>query len=237
MSRLISISDGKKRDAHVAFESPRRQSGPRMVGPSGVPARLERLIRATEETSHDALLRRFGTPEAVAKALVDGDPEIPMNVVGRKLGDATRVYLREDGTMLSAFRVLQVIRGPDGAERSRQDFLDVEATVAEDLAPLPWSGKLLPIADTVRKLAFSRKVQIRHVSGLTYEFLYEMAKALAEADKLLVIGAGPKGAQPLIFTTNGAPYRGFLEGRVDGDAYKLVLHLSNLELKSVGKQS
>lgn len=236
MSRLISISDGKKRDAHVAFESPRRIPGPRMVGPSGMPVRLERLVRATEETSHDALLRQFGTPDAVARALVEGDPEIPLRVVGRKLGDATRVYLRKDGTMLSALRVLQVVKGPDGAERARQDFVDVEATVAEDLAPLPWSGKLLPIADTVRKLAFGRKIQIRHVSGLTYEFLYEMARTLAEANKLLVVGAGPKGQQPLIFTTNGAPYRGFLEGRVDGDAYKLVLHLSNLELKSVGKQ-
>jgi hypothetical protein len=28
------------------------------------------------------------------------------------------------------------------------------------------------------------------------------------------------------------PYRGFLEGRTRGDTYRLVLHLSNLELKA-----
>ena len=32
---------------------------------------------------------------------------------------------------------------------------------------------------------------------------------------------------------NGTPYRGFLEGRVDGDKYLLLLHLTNLELKEL----
>jgi hypothetical protein len=31
--------------------------------------------------------------------------------------------------------------------------------------------------------------------------------------------------------TNGIPYRGFLEGRIDGEKYQLLLYLSNMELK------
>lgn len=69
------------------------------------------------------------------------------------------------------------------------------------------------------------------MSGLTFDFLFEMAKTLHEQDKLLIVGAGPKGSLPLILSTNGAPYRGFLEGRVAGQSYWLVLHLTNLELK------
>ena len=61
-----------------------------------------------------------------------------------------------------------------------------------------------------------------------------MAKTLEDSGKLMQIGAGPKGQQPLIFQTNGTPFRGFLEGRTEGETYKLVLHLSNLEIKSVG---
>ena len=45
---------------------------------------------------------------------------------------------------------------------------------------------------------------------------------------------GSKGRDPLIFQENGSPYRGFLEGRVDGQKYKLLLHLSNLELRAPG---
>jgi len=48
---------------------------------------------------------------------------------------------------------------------------------------------------------------------------------------VLFVGSGEKGANPLIFQRNGSPYRGFLEGRIVGDGFLLVLHLSNLELK------
>jgi hypothetical protein len=154
-----------------------------------------------------------------------------MGLVGRELGEVARVYVRTDGTLLSTARVLEVVRGPDGAEKSRGEVVEVEANVDEDAPPLPWTGKLVSIADAVRKFAFARALQLRHVSGLTFDFLFEMAKTLHEQEKLLQVGAGAKGAQPLIFSTNGAPYRGFLEGRVSGNAYWLVLHLTNLELK------
>ncbi len=58
-----------------------------------------------------------------------------------------------------------------------------------------------------------------------------MAKQLAEEDAMVMLGGGAKGKEPLIFQENGTPYRGFLEGRVDGNRYKLLLHLSNLELR------
>ena len=47
----------------------------------------------------------------------------------------------------------------------------------------------------------------------------------------MLLGAGPKGNQPLILRRGSVPYRGFLEGRIEGDKYCLLLHLSNLELK------
>jgi hypothetical protein len=34
-----------------------------------------------------------------------------------------------------------------------------------------------------------------------------------------------------VLQSNGSPYRGFLDGRVDGDTYVLLLHLSSMELK------
>jgi hypothetical protein len=71
-----------------------------------------------------------------------------------------------------------------------------------------------------------------HVNGLTYDFLYGMAKELEARDSLMLLGAGPKSNQPLILRRGGSPYRGFLEGRTDGDKYCLLLHFSNLELKA-----
>jgi len=230
MARLLSLMDDRKRDAHVAIERPKRKSGVRWVGPKGA-VRLERLIRSTDETDHDALLRRFGSAEAVAKAIADGDPEIPITLAGRKIGEGGRIHVREDGTVLGIARFLEVVTSPSGEEKSRKDFIDVEPNVVDDGPPLPWTGRLMPIDEAIRKFAFVRKIQLRHVSGLTFEFLYDIAKRLHEERKLLVVGTGPKGQAPLIFSTNGTPYRGFLEGRIVGETYSVVLHLSNLELK------
>lgn len=234
MPRLISIADAKKRDAQIELVSPSGRDRVRwMQRATGAPLKLERLIKCTEKTALDALSATLGSPEAVGKALVEGDPEIDLEQVGRRLGNATRVWVGPEGNVLYAARVLQVVTAPDGSEKSRADFVDVEATVGEEHPPLLWSGRLLPAEQVVRRFALVRKVQLRHVNGLTFDFLHEIASQLDREQKLLVVGAGPKAQLPLIFQTNGTPFRGFVEGRVDGERYKLVLHLSNLEIKSV----
>ncbi len=86
--------------------------------------------------------------------------------------------------------------------------------------------------EACRKFVFSGKVQLHHINGLTFDFLFGMAKELEEKNKLMFLGAGPKSNQPLILRRGGSPYRGFLEGRTQGDKYCLVLHFSNLELKA-----
>jgi hypothetical protein len=237
MARIFPIMDARKVDGRVAAEPAKRQGAAvHLVSPTGARTRSERLIRSTDATSYEALVERFGSPEGVAKALTEGDPEIPLGLVGSRLGnDASPVFVDPDGNVLAVAHFLEVVVGPDGEERSRKEFLDVEATVTEEGAPMVWTGRLMAKEDIIRKMAFTRVYQLRHIDGLTYEFLFNMAKTLADAGKMLFVGTGEKGAKPLIFSTNGSPYRGFLEGRVDGTAYRLVLHLTNLEIKHVGE--
>jgi hypothetical protein len=234
MPRLVTLADAKKRDAQIQLDSPKRGESVRYVSKAnGAPLHLERLIKTTDRSSYDALVARLGSPEALGKAMIEGDPEVEIEQVGRRLGHATRVHVGPGGQVLYAARVLQVVTAPDGTEKSRGDFVDVEATVGEELPPIVWTGRLMPATDVVRRFVFVRKVQLRHVNGLTFDFLYDMAKSLHDEKKMLLVGAGAKGQAPLIFQTNGSPFRGFLEGRVEGDSYRLVLHLSNLELKRV----
>lgn len=236
MARMVPLMDEKRRDAQVAAQVPARPKPYRLVAPGGAAVKLERVIRTTGDTCYDGLRRRFGDDAAIARAIAEGDPEVDLSVTGKRLGEAARVYLRKDGAIVASARMLTVVRGPDGAEKSRADFVDVEATVKEDGAAIAWAGRLVPREEAIRKFAFTRQLQLVHVSGLTFEFLYDMAKRLDEAKSLSLVGSGPKGQAPLVFTTNGAPYRGFLEGRVDGPRYRLVLHLSNLELKPLEAQ-
>lgn len=230
--RVISLTDVKNRDAHVEIETPRRRERYGYVNAQGEEVHSERFIKLTETRSYEALLDEFGDDEALAAALIEKDPEVDYEKAGRRVGSTDRVYVRSDGSVLYTARVLLVQYGPDGEEKDRRDFVDVEATVTEESA-LPWSGRLFPIDEVVRKFAIVRKLRVRHVNGLTFDFLYDIAKLLHEEKKMLLVGSGKKGTQPLIFQTNGTPYRGFLEGRIDGDGYLLLLHLSNMELKSI----
>ena len=127
---------------------------------------------------------------------------------------------------------LEVLINPDGTERERREPEEIEANVNDDL-PLHWTGKKLSREDAVKRFVMTRTIQLFHRDGLTYDYLFKMAEELSKDDVVMLIGAGQNGADPLIFQANGSPYRGFLEGRVDGTSYKLLLHLSNLELKSL----
>jgi hypothetical protein len=231
--RTISLTDAKKRDAHVEIETPKRKERYEWINADGEQVHSERFIKQTEKHVYDALIEDADDdPEALAQALVEGDPEIDFEMAGRRVGTADRVYVRPDGSVIYCARTLLVQYDPFGDEVDSKDFVDVEATVSEERA-LPWTGRLFPTDVVVRRFAIGRKLRVRHVNGLTFDFLYDIAKHLDEEGKMLFVGAGKKGAQPLIFQTNGSPYRGFLEGRVDGDGYLLVLHLSNMELKTI----
>jgi len=145
---------------------------------------------------------------------------------------ASQVWIAEDGKVLYSAKMIEIVYTPEGDVKSTEDFEDQEPTVMEDIA-LPWTGKLLPISAVLNKFVLLRKLQICHLDGLTFDFLYGMAKDLQEEKSMLFLGGGPTGKDPLIFQRNGTPLRGFLEGRVKDGSYLLVLHLSNLELKQV----
>jgi len=229
MPRDIRISDERGRDAKVGLLGPKKPPARRIVGPGGSSVTYAALVKVPEGRDYATLLKKHGDDAALAAALVAGDPELDLDVMGRRVGPADRVWVRQDGSLLYAERVLEVVLGPDGTERERKDFVDVEATVGDD--PLPWSGRLFPIDEVVRRFVLTRRLQLRHVDGLTYEFLFELARGLHEKRQMLFVGAGGRAQKPLIFQRNGSPYRGFLSGRVEGDGYVLALHLSNMELK------
>ena len=230
MMRGIHIANVKKRDAAVGFESQPPRRTVTMVMPDGAPTNGVKYVKTTADI--DALVAEHGDLAEVAQAIMDGDPEIDLELVGRPIRATHKIYLTPDGQPAYRVTMTQVVYNADGTERERRDLSKSESNVNAE-APISWSGRKFPKADAVRRFVFTRSYQLRHTSGLSYDFLYDMAKTLQDEDVLMFVGSGPKGAGPLILTTGGDPYRGFLEGRVDGDRYCLMLHLTNIELKTL----
>jgi hypothetical protein len=229
--RGINLTNEKKRDAVVGFDSGEKKSRIQMVLEGGEAKRNVKFIRST--TSYESLLKQYGDPVSVGKALIEKDDEMDMEIAGKTVGRLNKLYQTASGEIAYRVNMVQVVHNPDGSEKERRDLAKAASNVAGDI-PLQWTGRKFPREEALRKFVFTKNYQIRHTNGLTYDFLYEMAKQLHEEKALMFVGAGKKGTDPIVLTTGGDPYRGFLEGRVDGNKYLLVLHLTNMELKPLG---
>jgi hypothetical protein len=228
MASSINLANESGRNATVGLHSVKALPAPEM----GVPNKrvvFRRYLSTAESGSHDALAARFGPN--YAQALIDGDPEIDIEVIGVLIEQTQTVYLDGDGSLMFIEpSFIEIIFSADGSEKERKAPLDVTANINSEL-PVRWTGRKVSINEAVRRFSFKRSIQLQHVDGLTYDFLYAMAKDLEASNSLVIVGCGDKGSAPLIFQSNGRPYRGFLRGQTNGKAYRLILHLSDLELK------
>lgn len=233
MPKAIHISNDKKRDAEVAVEQQVRRSKVRSVLPSGEEKNNMRLLKNTINYEFEVLLGNYdGNLSAFEDALLKNDPEVDAENTGYFLHNTHKLYIDQDNRIAYRINLYQVIYDPQGDEIERHDINRVPANINTEM-PLRWTGKRVDKSEAVRSFVFFRKYQIRHINGVTFDFLYNMAKDLQESKTMVLIGGGEKGADPIFLTRGGSPYRGFLEGRVQEDRYILVLHLSDIELKSL----
>lgn len=226
----INLSNSAGRDAVVTTESVLPTKTIRWIDGRQRQASSVRFIKSTTSHDIDALIQQSGDLSSVSQSLIESDPEIDLENTGRLLQETSRVYVDKDHGIVRNIRFLEVVRNADGTVREERPRKLADGNVSSD-TPLRWSGVYIPKETAVRKFVFSGKAQLHHVNGLTFDFLFEMAKELEQRGSLMLLGAGPKSNQPLVLRRGGTPYRGFLEGRTDGDRYCLLLHFSNLELK------
>jgi hypothetical protein len=227
----INISNSSNRDAVVNMETATIPLRVRWVDSQSRQASNVRILKSTLDHDTQALVKEFGDLDTVSQAIVDGDPEVNLEMVGLSLQGTSRVFVDKDQEMVHRVQQFEIIRDPDGTEKDRRPKSLVPQNVSNEL-PLKWTGKFLKRSEVIRKFVFASKMQLTHINGLTYDFLYAMAKDLEDRDSMMLLGAGPKSNQPLILRRGSVPYRGFLEGRTKDDRYVLLLHLSNMEMKT-----
>lgn len=229
--RKINLSNDSKRDAEVAYGTSFHRPSPVYKTADGKRGQSERRVKATMSTTDAALLAQYDA--GLADALIAGDPEVDMERFGLKVEGVKKVYITPGQKVAYGVTLNEHVYLPDGTEKEVRPEQTTTANIATDGIPIRWTGKLIPREKAMRMFMFKKSYQVQHVNGLTYDFLYDMAKKLAEADSMMLVGGGPKGVEPLVMANGGTPYRAFLEGRVDGDKYALILRLTNMELKSV----
>ena len=229
MIRQLRLVDHRGRDATVLLLPVRMTETRQNQTLDGHPVRHLRRIKATADTHPDALYARYPDPDDLARALIDGDPEIDRQAVGRATGPCDRVFLDGDGNVCYAPVVTEVRYHADGTERDHRPVGQRTANLVPATSPV-WSGVLIPRREIVRRLAFSRVYQVAHQDTLQFDFLYDIAQYLHTRDAMVQVGSGRQGRGPLYCERNGPAYRGFLDGRINGEAMRVVLYLATGEL-------
>jgi len=230
--RSINIANEKKRDAQVSYVGGQKKSGVSYVLDDGSPRRTVKVLKTTLDQSIARLQNKFGSLTDVAQAIIDTDPEVNPEVTGMIIDNTKKLFISKNDEIIYGVDLFEVSRAPDGTEKEREYYNRQMANVNTEL-PIRCTGRRIPKEKAIKMFVFSRKYQIKHVNGLTYDFLFDIAKSLHEDNALMFVGGGPKGTDPLIFYQGGTPYRAFLEGRIKKETYCLILHLTQLELKEV----
>lgn len=244
MIRYIKLANDKKRDAEITFKSLNPKPAITMVMESGDKVINKRVVKATSLTSTQTLLGKYNEKpkegidfqmqlaSKLAEDLIASDPELDLELTGKFIEDVSRVYINEDEKPVFSVKKNEKIFSPSAELKEEREPKYNDSNITGE-SIVNWTGKLMPKDKIYNKLVFHKKYQLKHINGLTYDFLYDMAKQLADKDSLMMMGAGQSGKEPLVMSDGGKPYRAFLEGRIKGKKYCLILHLTDQELKPI----
>tara|TARA_B100001063_G_scaffold155897_1_gene145451 strand:- start:1563 stop:2261 length:699 start_codon:yes stop_codon:yes gene_type:complete len=227
--RRIHIADHKGRESSVSFTSLRHQQNVGYFYEES-PVKHTRLLSDSKTTNIEQLSKTF--KDNLAEEIINNHVDLNMEIFGKQVSDTDVVLLDSQSQILySPPKIQEEIYNNKRELQKTQDPIEMEANVRDDTPPLRWTKNLLSREEAISKFIFKKSLQLFHNDGLTFEFLFNMAKELHEKKQMVLLGAGEKGTDPIILQSNGTPYRGFLDGYVDGNKYKLFIRLSNQELK------
>ena len=234
MSRKINIADNKGRNAEVVFKSFTKKPLIKLVTQDGEESQSVRVLKSVADNSYDCLLKEKGSDEGIVDSLINNNPEFDPLWTGYFVSETSKVFINSDLKPVYKIQKTEAIYLPDGTLKEERSPKETIANILAEY-PVKPAGKLLPKKDIYNKFVFSKKYQLSHNNGLTFDFLFEMAKELHENDSMIMLAGGAKGNEPLVFQDGGKTYRAFLEGRIKDKSYVLLVHLSNLELKGISK--
>tara|TARA_B110000027_G_C16092961_1_gene289348 strand:+ start:638 stop:1345 length:708 start_codon:yes stop_codon:yes gene_type:complete len=235
MIRYIKIEDANKRDAEITFKSVKSGDLIYLALENGEKPINKRVIKSTSENSIEHLIgKNEPTQEdynSFSEKLIENDSEIDFELFGKYVDKTDKIYTNTDLKPVYNVTITEQILNTEGelVEEKEQTFnksnINGDSTVR-------WTGKYIPKNKIYNKIVLSSKYQLKHINGLTFDFLFNVAKDLHEKDSLMMLGGG-KGNEPLTINDGGRPYRAFLEGKVKENSYCLIMHFSNQEYKAI----
>ena len=234
MVRYIKIEDENKRDAEITFKSIAQKNSVYLALENGEKPINKKVIKSSKEFTLENLIGKVEPSEEdfnnFSNKLLNEDSEVDFELFGKFIDNTDRIYVDKKLNPVYSINLTEKVFDTEGNLKEERKPVYLNSNISGENT-LRWTGKYIPKNKLYNKIVLSSKYQIKHINGLTFDFLYKISKKLQEKNSFMVLGGG-KGNEPLVFNDGGKPYRGFLEGKIQDDSYCLILHLSNQEYKT-----
>jgi len=234
MVRYIKIEDENKRDAEITFKSIAQKNSVYLALENGEKPINKKVIKSSKEFTLENLIGKVEPSEEdfnnFSNKLLNEDSEVDFELFGKFIDNTDRIYVDKKLNPVYSINLIEKVFDTEGNLKEERKPVYLNSNISGENT-LRWTGKYIPKNKLYNKIVLSSKYQIKHINGLTFDFLYKISKKLQEKNSFMVLGGG-KGNEPLVFNDGGKPYRGFLEGKIQNDSYCLILHLSNQEYKT-----
>jgi len=235
MIRYIKIEDENKRDAEITFKSVTQKNTVYLALENGKKPTNKKVIKSSRDFTLENLIGKTEPSQedydSFSEKLISDDREIDFELYGKFIEKTDRIYTDKNLNPVYNVKLTEKVFDTDGNLKEERVPNYLYSNISGE-SILKWTGKYIPKDKLYNKVVLSSKYQIKHINGLTFDFLFNISKTLQDKNSFMILGGG-KGNEPLIFNDGGKPYRGFLEGKVKNNSYCLILHLSNQEYKTI----
>lgn len=193
-------------------------------------------------TPENKFINKVLDDEDLLEDFLKNDNEINMELAGKEVGRTSTLLLAGENELCYNFTEYEIKKDRYGkiipCEECGQVHCEhrvkqqIYGNVNDDDIPITWIKKyMIDKREVLRTWSFDRSYQIVHTNGLTYDFLYKMAKLLNDLNKVVFVAPIiNKKPQKLVLRTGNLPFYGWLEGRIKGDQYALILHGTTFKL-------
>src|SRR5215813_12411018 len=142
----INIRDSRKRDAVVRAEPVGIFARVQYVDKNGEPVKLRKVLKGDLERGYEKLLAAAGDDGNLARALIEGDPEVDIERAGMFVSDTSRVYINERNEIVFQIEQVEIVRTPGGEEKERRSRRHTEPNLDSDF-PVSLTGRLVKKED------------------------------------------------------------------------------------------
>lgn len=235
MIRYIKIADENKRDAEITFKSVTQKNLVYLALKNGKKPINKKVIKSSKDFTLENLIGKTKPSQEeyndFSEKLISEDKEIDFELFGKFIDKTDRIYTNKNLNPVYNVELTEKVFDTEGNLKEERVPSYLYSNISGE-SVLKWTGKYIPRNKLYNKVVLSSKYQIKHINGLTFDFLFKISKILQDKNSFMILGGG-KGNEPLVFNDGGKPYRGFLEGKVKDNSYCLILHLSNQEYKTI----